>query len=412
MANPQIVIAVTLNDTCGGTAGYGGPVAAPVFREVAMSALRMLDVPKDLPDTICSSNERRQPVDRNDLAIAGFGRIVPPQLEQADCILRHSAAGSGRRFHRSRDASDASRRPFLTAAVTGAKAAQFSGNDACAPCWKKHRRGGCRWRLWGRLETGLVRDQKSAGGGDSAAWNAGSGSICKMTLGQVLEGVKLRTSFRRELALREIAGIDYDSRRVGKDFLFFAFAGSRVDGRRFAQDAVARGAPAVVSELAAPDGIFRAHGSKWSMDARRWLPRRAISIDGRMSGSLFTGITGTNGKTTTSYLIDAILREAGFVTGVIGTIEYRLAGETRRRRTRRRNRWTCCGWRRSWSSAAATILQWKFRHTPSRWEGSSAFRFTPQYSRISPAIISIFTTRWTSTRPLNGCCSPRRNGPC
>ena len=48
--NPQIVIAVTLNDTAGGTAGYGGPVAAPVFREVAMTALRMLDVPKDLPD--------------------------------------------------------------------------------------------------------------------------------------------------------------------------------------------------------------------------------------------------------------------------------------------------------------------------------------------------------------------------
>jgi len=50
VANPQIVIAVTLNHTTGGSAGYGGPVAAPVFREVAMDALRMLDVPKDLPD--------------------------------------------------------------------------------------------------------------------------------------------------------------------------------------------------------------------------------------------------------------------------------------------------------------------------------------------------------------------------
>ena len=44
----------------------------------------------------------------------------------------------------------------------------------------------------------------------------------------------------------------------------------------------------------------------------------------------FTGITGTNGKTTTAYLIDAILREAGMVTGLIGTIEYRLAGEARK----------------------------------------------------------------------------------
>jgi len=75
VANPQILIAVTLNDTTGGTAGYGGPVAAPVFREVAMSALRMLDVPKDLPDM--STGVLRAPVDVNDLAIAGLG--LPPE---------------------------------------------------------------------------------------------------------------------------------------------------------------------------------------------------------------------------------------------------------------------------------------------------------------------------------------------
>ena len=50
VANPQIVVAVTLNRTTRGTAGYGGPAAAPVFREVATHGLRMLDVPKDLPD--------------------------------------------------------------------------------------------------------------------------------------------------------------------------------------------------------------------------------------------------------------------------------------------------------------------------------------------------------------------------
>ncbi|HEY6341121.1 MAG TPA: penicillin-binding protein 2 [Bryobacteraceae bacterium] len=55
VANPRIVIAVTLNGTTGGTAGYGGPVAAPVFREVAMAALRILDVPKDVPDESVSS---------------------------------------------------------------------------------------------------------------------------------------------------------------------------------------------------------------------------------------------------------------------------------------------------------------------------------------------------------------------
>jgi len=72
VSNPQIVIAVTLVGTSGGGAGYGGVVAAPVFRAVATSALRMLDVPKDLPDTsprLAKSGRR----DTNDLAIAGLG---------------------------------------------------------------------------------------------------------------------------------------------------------------------------------------------------------------------------------------------------------------------------------------------------------------------------------------------------
>jgi cell division protein FtsI (penicillin-binding protein 3) len=79
VANPQIVIAVTLNGTTGGTAGYGGPVAAPVFRDVAMTALRMLDVPKDLPDGLLRTDSRK-PSDVNDLSIAGLGK--PPVLEQ------------------------------------------------------------------------------------------------------------------------------------------------------------------------------------------------------------------------------------------------------------------------------------------------------------------------------------------
>ena len=110
VANPQIVIAVTLIGTSGGSAGYGGPVAAPVFRTVATSALRMLDVPKDLPDISprLTKNDKR---DNDDLAIAGLGS-APVELADATshsdhlyrycaqraltlCILRHSAAGPG-----------------------------------------------------------------------------------------------------------------------------------------------------------------------------------------------------------------------------------------------------------------------------------------------------------------------------
>lgn len=75
VANPQIVIAVTLIGTTGGGAGYGGAVAAPVFHDVATSALRRLDVPKDLPESAMvvasAKNEKDSP---GDLAIAGLGR--------------------------------------------------------------------------------------------------------------------------------------------------------------------------------------------------------------------------------------------------------------------------------------------------------------------------------------------------
>ncbi len=145
-----------------------------------------------------------------------------------------------------------------------------------------------------------------------------------MTLRDVLEGVRLSP----DDAGVTVAGLEYDSRRVEKDFLFFAFAGSRVDGRRFAQDAVARGASAVVSDLTRPAEF----SGRWIQveHGRHALATAARNFYARPDERvLFTGITGTNGKTTTSYLIEAMLGQAGFLTGLIGTIEYRLGGERR-----------------------------------------------------------------------------------
>jgi cell division protein FtsI (penicillin-binding protein 3) len=78
VANPQIVIIVTLEGTSGGTAGFGAPVAAPVFREVAMKALRMADVPQDLPDG--SLRTSLDSSDSKDVTIAGMAGA--PQLLQ------------------------------------------------------------------------------------------------------------------------------------------------------------------------------------------------------------------------------------------------------------------------------------------------------------------------------------------
>lgn len=147
-----------------------------------------------------------------------------------------------------------------------------------------------------------------------------------MTLGELLEGVKLRQDLPSSVAALSVTGLDYDSRRIEKGFVFFAFTGARTDGRRFAKEALERGACAVIGESAMPVGfegpwIQAEHGRRALATASRNFYRKP---DERIK---FTGITGTNGKTTTSYLLEAILREAGHVTGLIGTIEYRLAGK-------------------------------------------------------------------------------------
>src|SRR5260370_36079672 len=82
--NPAIVVVVTVTGTQG-RAGHGGPTSAPAFREVAAAALRMLDVPKDLPETLPS--EDGEQADENDVAIAGLGSALPPPLVPAEDAL-------------------------------------------------------------------------------------------------------------------------------------------------------------------------------------------------------------------------------------------------------------------------------------------------------------------------------------
>ena len=144
----------------------------------------------------------------------------------------------------------------------------------------------------------------------------------------VLREVSLATPLPEQFVGRTVAGIAYDSRKVQRDFLFFAFAGANADGRQFAMEAMARGACAVVSEQAAPDG-FAGHWIQVA-HARQALALASRNFFGKPDEQVqFTGITGTNGKTTTAYLLDAILRSAGKITAIIGTIEYRIAGEVR-----------------------------------------------------------------------------------
>jgi UDP-N-acetylmuramoyl-L-alanyl-D-glutamate--2,6-diaminopimelate ligase len=150
-----------------------------------------------------------------------------------------------------------------------------------------------------------------------------------MTLQEVLSGVRLRAVLLPEVSQVTVTGLEYDSRRVKPGVLFFAFQGKNEDGRRFAREAMERGAPAVVSELPRPGNfsgpwIEVEHGREaLALASRNFFgaPDERIVV---------TGITGTNGKTTTSYLVDALLRAAGKITALVGTIEYHVAGEVRK----------------------------------------------------------------------------------
>ena len=133
VANPQIVIAVTLNHTGGGSAGFGGPVAAPVFREVAMDALRMLDVPKDLPEgepRVAQAKDSPRDLTRDstkDLSRAGL--FAPPGQRSVSSVtpppVQDDASASA-------ETSVSDRRPFLTASTEmsgGPRAPDFSGKS-------------------------------------------------------------------------------------------------------------------------------------------------------------------------------------------------------------------------------------------------------------------------------------------
>src|SRR5260370_2969567 len=83
MTNPQVVVVVTLNGTHG-EAGFGGQAAAPVFKIVAGEALRVFDVPKDLPENVTPTLVAKTPEDLNDLAIADLAPPPPDTLAATD----------------------------------------------------------------------------------------------------------------------------------------------------------------------------------------------------------------------------------------------------------------------------------------------------------------------------------------
>jgi UDP-N-acetylmuramoyl-L-alanyl-D-glutamate--2,6-diaminopimelate ligase len=126
----------------------------------------------------------------------------------------------------------------------------------------------------------------------------------------------------------EISGLDYDSRRVQPGWLFVAMRGETSDGNRYIDSAIKRGAVAVVSDSSAEPAR---ENIAWATvpHGRKALALLGANFHGRPADKLkITGVTGTNGKTTTTFLVEWILSHCGKRSALIGTIEYHVAGET------------------------------------------------------------------------------------
>jgi UDP-N-acetylmuramoyl-L-alanyl-D-glutamate--2,6-diaminopimelate ligase len=121
----------------------------------------------------------------------------------------------------------------------------------------------------------------------------------------------------------EATGVTHDSRQAGRGTIFVALHGLKADGVTFAAQAIANGAAAVVAERA-PDS---AASVPWIVvrDARLALALLAAEFHGHPSRRMqVVGITGTNGKTTTSYLLSVMFEAAGIRCGLMGTVAYRI----------------------------------------------------------------------------------------
>jgi UDP-N-acetylmuramoyl-L-alanyl-D-glutamate--2,6-diaminopimelate ligase len=151
-----------------------------------------------------------------------------------------------------------------------------------------------------------------------------------MTLGELLSASPSAAASLRSIASQALAGpvasVAYDSRQVVSGAVFVAMRGQNTDGVAYARQAIERGAVGVVAEAAAPADL----GSRevvWiqTPDARLALAELAAAFYGHPSRELLLiGITGTNGKTTTAYLVSSIFESAGVPCGRIGTVGYRL----------------------------------------------------------------------------------------
>ncbi|MBU0730691.1 MAG: hypothetical protein KKE17_13655 [Proteobacteria bacterium] len=142
----------------------------------------------------------------------------------------------------------------------------------------------------------------------------------------LLKGLKCHSSM--DLNGIRVKSVTADSRQVGPGALFVAVPGTVVDGRTFIQDAVNKGCVAVLAEQGCKVGEMHRVPLIQVQDSREALGRISATFFGNPGGKMkVIGITGTNGKTTCTYLLESVIKAGGGNPGVIGTVNYRYAGK-------------------------------------------------------------------------------------
>ncbi|MBN2401927.1 MAG: UDP-N-acetylmuramoyl-L-alanyl-D-glutamate--2,6-diaminopimelate ligase [Spirochaetes bacterium] len=149
-----------------------------------------------------------------------------------------------------------------------------------------------------------------------------------MPLGALMNNIKCGIKIVSGNIDKEIASVEYDSRKVNDKALFIAVPGFVTDGHLYVKDAVEKGAGAVlVSDSKAgefKDSITNGTVVLAASDTRRALSAFSAAVFGNpTSKAPVIGITGTNGKTSITYMIEAVLRDFGMRPGVVGTVNYR-----------------------------------------------------------------------------------------
>src|SRR5215468_251940 len=148
-----------------------------------------------------------------------------------------------------------------------------------------------------------------------------------MTFQHLLDGAEVLSQTGKTTGNPPIHSVEYDSRRVKQGSVFVAMKGESSDGNRYIDQAIAAGAVAIVTDSATE---LPRPGVAWAQvpHGRRALARLSANFYKRPAERLaITGVTGTNGKSTTTYLIESILSAAGRKSVLVGTIEYHVAGK-------------------------------------------------------------------------------------